>query len=93
MPDSNPRVLQVVMCKQEEKLQGKDQSDSKAAAAFKCMLLKNYTRLQRGRALKASSHQYQKGPGLSGSSSMPNLLSINGFFFRSSGGRGNTHCG
>lgn len=33
-----------------------------------------------GRSLRASSHQYQKGPGLSGSSYMLNPLSINGFF-------------
>lgn len=58
------------MYKQEEKSQGKDQSGSKAAAAFNSMLPKNYIRLQHGRSLKASSHQYQKGPGLSGSSSM-----------------------
>lgn len=68
------------MYKQEEKLQSKDQSGSKAAAPFNSMLLKNDTRLQCGRSLKASSHQYQKRPGLSSSSYMPYPLSINGFF-------------
>lgn len=67
------------MYKQEEKLQGKDWSDFKAAA-FLSMLLKNYTRLQCGRCLKVSSHQYQKGPGLSHSSYMLIHEVLLGFF-------------
>lgn len=70
------------MYKQEEKVQGKGQSSSKAATTFDCALgWKLYSitvRVERS-YWKSSPHQYQKGAGLSGSSYMPNIWSLSGF--------------
>lgn len=80
--DSNSGGTQVFMYKQEEKVQGKGQSNSKAATLFDCALgwkLYSITVWVERSHWKPSPHQYQKGDGLSGSSYMPNIWSLNGF--------------